>query len=102
MRKSNLFAALALAVGIGGTVAIVPSAIADDNDGHRARVSTRADYLSIGEIHQRLASAGYTRIDEIELDDGKYEVEAVDRNGREVELDLDPRTGRILKVEYDD
>jgi len=99
MRTPSFFAAIALAAGIAGTGAFVPAAMADDD----ARGPASAGgFLTVAEIYQRLAGDGYSRIEEIEFDDGKYEVEAIDSQGREVELDLDPRTGRILKVDYDD
>jgi len=98
MRTSSLFAAIALAAGIAGTIAIVPSAMADDDS--RGPVAAH-DRLSIGEIYQQLTAAGYTRIEEIDYDDGEYEVDAIDSQGREVELDIDARTGRIVDVDYD-
>lgn len=99
MRSSSLLSAIALAVGIAGAGAFASPAMADD-DGP-GRYPTR-DMLTVAEIHQRLVADGFTRIEEIEFDDGRYEVEAIDRRGREVELELDPRSGRILKKEFDD
>ena len=101
MRKSNTFTAVAIAVGIAGAAALGSPAMADDDDYRRAARSPQAG-LSIGDVYQRLTADGYTRIEEIGRDDGKYEVEARDSQGREVELDIDARTGRILKVEYED
>jgi hypothetical protein len=39
---------------------------------------------------------GY-RVIEIEIDDGAYEVKAVDANGVRVEADLDPSTGEPFR-----
>lgn len=47
------------------------------------------------------ARYGIVKIDEIELDDGKWEIEGRDRTGRERELEIDARTGRVIKFERD-
>lgn len=46
-------------------------------------------------------TAGLARVKEVECDDGKWEVEGYDAAGREIEVEVDPRSGRILKVERD-
>lgn len=38
---------------------------------------------------------------EVELDDGKYEIEILGPNGVVMELDYDARSGRLLKMEED-
>lgn len=38
---------------------------------------------------------------EVELDDGKYEIEILGANGVVMELDYDAATGRLLKMEED-
>ncbi|MFA7503499.1 MAG: PepSY domain-containing protein [Burkholderiaceae bacterium] len=101
MRTSSLFAVIALAAGIAGAAALVPPAFADDRPGRSSW--DRGGILTIGQIYEQLTAAGYTRIKEIELDDDdEYEVEAIDRRGRKVELEIDARTGRITDVDYDD
>lgn len=52
-------------------------------------------------VMEQLAQKGYRDFREVELDDGKYEVEGRDAEGREVEIDVDARSGAILKVEHD-
>jgi uncharacterized membrane protein YkoI len=47
------------------------------------------------------ANNGVVRISEIELDDGKWEIEGRDQSGREIEIDIDARTGAIIKKERD-
>lgn len=37
----------------------------------------------------------------VDLDDGRYEIEIRQRNGREVELDYSARTGELLHVDLD-
>ena len=47
-------------------------------------------------------AAGVARVEKLECDDGLWEVEGRDATGREIEVEIDPRTGRIVKVERDD
>ncbi|MGE3148088.1 MAG: PepSY domain-containing protein [Pseudorhodoplanes sp.] len=54
--------------------------------------ASRAGWMSVSAIVTKLEGQGYT-VREIELDDGVYEVKAIDRNGARVEADLDPSTG---------
>lgn len=57
--------------------------------------------LSLGQIESRLTDDGY-RVLEIERDDGRYEVKAWNREGQCVELDVDRRSGAVLRTERDD
>jgi uncharacterized membrane protein YkoI len=51
---------------------------------------------------EREARTQGLRIEEIEMDDGVYEVEGRDSKGREVELKIHPRTGKVVSREVDD
>jgi len=42
---------------------------------------------------------GVIAIRKIEFDDGAWKVEGRDREGRRVEMKIDPRTGEIIKLE---
>lgn len=53
--------------------------------------------LSAREVIAKLEEAGYTAIDEIDKDDGVWEVEATNPSGQRVEIHIDPRTGEILR-----
>lgn len=55
--------------------------------------------LSIAQLHDRLQAAGYPRIDKIERERDRIEVKAIDAQGRRVELDVDPVTAQVRKVE---
>lgn len=57
--------------------------------------------LSLSQIESRLTSDGF-RVLEIERDDGHYEVKAWNRDGQCVELDVDRRSGAILRTKRDD
>ncbi|GAA4000029.1 hypothetical protein GCM10022279_24640 [Comamonas faecalis] len=58
--------------------------------------------LTVREIYDRMAAAGYREISEIEWDDGCYEVEARDAQGRAVELRVNGDTGAIEREQLDD
>jgi uncharacterized membrane protein YkoI len=45
--------------------------------------------------------AGLVRVEEVECDDGLWEVEGWTAAGREIEVEIDPRSGRIVKVDRD-
>ncbi len=57
--------------------------------------------LSAAEIRAALEAAGYTQIRDLEYDDGHWEAEARNAQGRRVELRIDPRTGAVLHEEND-
>jgi hypothetical protein len=58
--------------------------------------------LTIGDVYQLVAAAGYRAISEIEWEDDHYEVEAQDSDGREVELRVDGHSGAIDTLQPDD
>ncbi len=57
--------------------------------------------ISSAEVRQIVLAAGYTRVSDIEFDDGFWEAEAVDAYGREIDLVLHPVTGEILTAPSD-
>ncbi|MAM63844.1 PepSY domain-containing protein [Maritimibacter sp. UBA3975] len=74
-------------------------ALADDDDrafrGSLKDVAPRSDVMS-------LAVANGWSVEEIEMDDGYYEVEARTKEGREIEVKLHPVTLQIMAQEYED
>ncbi len=44
---------------------------------------------------------GMATVDEVDRDDGKWEIEGRDANGRELEIDISIATGEVLKIEHD-
>ena len=58
-------------------------------------------FLSEDAIATVVTELGYTNLDDIEFDDGTYELEAIDAKGREVELEVDATTGEILELEFE-
>jgi hypothetical protein len=53
--------------------------------------------LALSMILKKVEEAGYIVL-AVEFDDGVWEVDAI----REVEIDVDPMTGALIKVEDDD
>ena len=48
-----------------------------------------------------LTANGYTNLHDIDFEDGVWKVEAHDRNGADVELKVDPNTGKVLGTQLD-
>ena len=63
---------------------------------------TAAPVLSATQITQLLQQAGYTRIHDLELDDGVWEADATNAKGFRVELKIHPETGAVLREKLDD
>lgn len=70
-----------------------PLALADDD--YRSPNISKAEALEIAEAR------GMARLDEIELDDGEWEVEGCTAEGYEIEIDINARTGDVVKLEID-
>lgn len=97
--KTLITASLALLV----LAAPASLALADDDDGVRARSDSERVYTLNREDAVRIARAeGMTRVDEVERDDGKWELEGCTRDGREIEIDIHGATGAILELDLDD
>lgn len=86
---------IALATALVATMGLAAPVLADDHDRSRLGVPA-AQWLSAGEIKDKLTAAGYT-VREIETDDGAYEVEATDKDGVRMEFHVHPATGEILR-----
>jgi hypothetical protein len=81
---------MACAVIIAATMAV--PALADDE-------ASPEDHARITEA---LQAAGYSSFEEVELDDGVWEVDdAVGSDGREYDLKLDPDTLEIIEIDDD-
>jgi hypothetical protein len=85
-------AALVVAVAAG-------LAMASDD---RPRVDVPKDeWMTFAQIADKLASDGYD-VRELEIDDGAYEVEAIDADGKRFKAYLHPATGEVLDRKSDD
>lgn len=93
MRKTlspAAFAAFA-AILVAGSVASAQTA----GNGNPQN-APRAGWMSMSDIAAKVEGQGY-RVLEIEIDDGAYEIKAVDAKGLRVEADLDPSTGEPIR-----
>lgn len=57
--------------------------------------------LSERDVRARLAAAGYTNIHDVDYEDGVWNAEADDSSGRDVEIKIDPVTGKVIGKEKD-
>lgn len=66
-----------------------------------AIAQTATTAISIEQATKIARDRGIVQIREIELDDGKWEIEGRDDKGVKREIDIDARTGQIVKDEID-
>jgi len=62
----------------------------------RCNPAPDATWLTIAQVAERITAQGYTNITEIEREDRCYEVEAEDKEGKRVEIHVDPVSGEIV------
>jgi hypothetical protein len=58
--------------------------------------------VSIEDVRAMAFDKGITKIDEIELDDGLWEIDGYDSRGYEIEMKVDAASGAIVKLKRDD
>lgn len=104
MMRTLLIAAGVGLIGLAGVSAWPVLASGDratTGDDAAAAPSVPADeWMSVSAVARKLEGQGYS-VREIERDDGAYEVEMTDANGRRLEAHVDPRTGDILRRDDD-
>lgn len=54
-----------------------------------------ANAKPLSEIIKGVEAAGHKTIVELEFEDGVYEIEALDAQGKEVKLKVDPASGKV-------
>lgn len=112
--NSKLIKLTVAALGIGATLwfgaGIVSSVVGQtqtggndhqDESGYAEDSGTTGSWLSASEIVTKLEARGYANIREVELEGGKYEVKALNAEGKPVELYADLHTGEILRSKYE-
>ena len=62
-----------------------------DRDRDRCQAGPEREWRPMAELVQRLSGEGW-QLRKVEIDDGCYEVEAIDREGRYVEVYFHPKT----------
>ena len=96
LQQREMFAMITTARSIAAALLIAAIAL----PAHAQSVSTRPE-LSLAQINAQLTQQGF-RVLEIERDDGRYEVKAFNGAGQCVELDVDRRSGDVLRTQRDD
>ena len=93
MRKLFTITALTL------TLASAGAAFASSDD---ARTNAPRDqWMSVAQITEKFTSQGY-KVRQVKVEKGKYEIYAIDKDGKRVEAYVHPVTGDVLKQETDD
>ena len=64
-------------------------------------VETTVSRLEAQDVEDRLLEAGYSRIHDVEFDDGVWKADAISWAGVRVEVVLDPDTGSIVSEHED-
>jgi uncharacterized membrane protein YkoI len=57
--------------------------------------------LSEADVRAKLAAAGYTNVHDVDYEDGIWNAEADDPQGKDVELKIDPKSGKVIGKEKD-
>ena len=92
---AGLFAASALSLGLAQAQSSAPAAPAAASP---AAIGAPAQKLSIREIAERLETAGYRDILEIDYEHGGYEAKALDAQGQPVKLYVNAQTGAVERT----
>jgi len=58
-------------------------------------------WMTVGQVADLLSRQGMT-VRSVETEHGRYEVEGIDTDGRQVDLSVDPINGQILSRRWDD
>lgn len=89
---AGLIAASALSLGLAQAQSSAPAAASP------AAIGAPAQKLSIREIAERLETAGYRDILEIDYEHGGYEAKALDAQGQPVKLYVNAQTGAVERT----
>jgi uncharacterized membrane protein YkoI len=60
-----------------------------------------AQPVTIEDVRGIAFAKGIVRIEQVELDDGVWEVEGIDASGQEIEMKIEAGSGQIIKLERD-
>lgn len=70
-------------------------------NGENIRAETLVSTLSKADVKAKLTAAGYSKVHDVEFDDGVWEAQAEREDGNNVILRVDPNSGEVLAVEND-
>lgn len=91
---------LILATATLASVGFVTAAHADD-DRRRCGNVPIADWMSEADLRSKIAPLGL-EIRDIDIDDGCYEVEVRNKDGRKMEIKFHPQSGEQVWIDGDD
>lgn len=87
--RHTVFAPLAIALAVACTAA---PASAADKTASKAAAAT----LTEPQVRELLTKKGFTRIDDLEFEDGMWETDATSADGNRVDVRVDPATGQLF------
>ncbi|GAB2510647.1 PepSY domain-containing protein [Pseudoxanthomonas sangjuensis] len=70
-------------------------------NGSGIRAEALVSTLSKADVKAKLTAAGYSKVHDVEFDDGVWEAQAEREDGNDVILRVDPNSGEVLAVEND-
>lgn len=62
---------------------------------------TQVARMSEADVRAQLAAAGYVNVHDVDYEDGIWNAEADDPQGKDVELKIDPSNGKVIGSEKD-
>ncbi len=75
------------ALAVAASFALAGAAMAQDS---------AADAMTAPQVRAALEAQGYTKVNDIEFDDGMWKADARSADGQRVELRIDPATGKVF------
>lgn len=72
---------------LGSALLVSPVVLAEEND---------AKALTEPQVRALLTEQGYTRIDDLDFEDGAWETDATSANGNRVDVRIDPKTSKVF------
>ncbi|MET0582934.1 MAG: PepSY domain-containing protein [Pseudoxanthomonas sp.] len=67
----------------------------------RVFAESQVSTLSEEDVKAKLTAEGYSKVHDVDFDDGVWKAEAERVDGNDVEIHLDPKDGKVLHVEND-
>ncbi len=98
MKTTLLIASAAL---IAATAAVPAFASSDTDNRASCRDVAKADWMSEDAAMAKATGQGLT-VKKLKVEDGCYELYAIDKDGKRVEAYMHPGNGDIVKMKYDD
>ncbi|MGY0610697.1 MULTISPECIES: PepSY domain-containing protein [unclassified Luteimonas] len=77
-----------LAIGLSLALCVAGTAVAQD-------ARTSADAMTAPQVQATLEAQGYTKINDVEFEDGVWKADARSADGQRVELRIDPANGTV-------